>query len=88
MTFQFGEDAYYKIYCEKRLSLPLYQCYRVVAFPLIGFFDKGFYRCEEIGDAYMIVYDTPRGTLITKTHFDMFFRKPSKLRLLLYKLWG
>ena len=36
----------------------------------------------------MIVYDTPRGTLITRTHFDMFFRKPSKLRLLLYKLWG
>jgi hypothetical protein len=85
MTIDFSENVKYLRYCEKRLELPLYYCYRLIAFPYTSMFDKGMYRCEVYDDEHMIVFNDFTGTIVHKSYFNIFFKKPSKLRLFLHK---
>jgi hypothetical protein len=80
MKLELSDNSYYLLYCQKRLSLPLYYCDSRRTHR----FDKGYYRCEDMG-SYVRVYDTARGTDISKFLFGMAFEKPSKLRLFFYK---
>ena len=93
MKIELGPQALYERYQKIRENLPLFYCkepfqYNTVegGVNLLVTVDKGcFYRCEDIGDGWMKVYDTYIGVSILKTSFDRFFEKPSKLRLFLHK---
>ena len=85
MTIDFSDNLAYVLYCEKRLTLPLYYCYRTLAWPYFSPFTKGMYRCEFIDDSSIKVYDTAKGTTITIVEFNLFFKRPSKLKLFLYE---
>jgi hypothetical protein len=86
MKIEFSDNLLYEIYCKKRETLPLYYCSGVgVRQRYICFFDKGMYRCEEVDKYHMKVYVDHKGTVVSKFLFNLFFKKPSKLRLFLYK---
>lgn len=92
MKIELGSEALYERYKEKRENLPLYYCYNSYSCPyfadgryLLKRIEKGFYRCEDVNDVMMKVYDTYAGTLIRKDFFNERFKKPSKLKLFLYK---
>ena len=85
MKIEFSDNLLYEIYCKKRETLPLYYCSGVgVRQRYICFFDKGMYRCEEVDKYHMKVYVDHKGTVVSKFLFNLFFKKPSKLRLFLY----
>lgn len=86
MKIEFSDNLLYEIYCKKRETLPLYYCSGVgLRQRYICFFDKGMYRCEEVDKYHMKVYVDHKGTVVSKFLFNLFFKKPSKLRLFLYK---
>lgn len=86
MKIEFSDNLLYEIYCKKRETLPLYYCSGVgVRQRYICFFDKGMYRCEEVDKYHIKVYVDHKGTVVSKFLFNLFFKKPSKLRLFLYK---
>ena len=85
MTIDFSDNLHYVLYSQKRLSLPLYYCYRKLAWPYFSMFEKGMYRCEFLDEYNVKVYNTARGVVISIFEFNLFFKKPSKLRLFFYK---
>jgi hypothetical protein len=84
MTIEFSDDIYNREYLRKRLILPLYYCFKP-----FDWFDEGMYICEEINDELVRVFFSVKGKIISKELFNKHFKKPSKLRLFLYKhcLW-
>ena len=97
MTIELGNNALYQRYQEIRENLPLFYCKKPFQYgcieggvPLTKTVDKGFYRCENIGSGIMKVYDTYLGVKVFVDTFDHHFKKPSKLRLFLYKhfIWA
>ena len=79
MTIDFSENTWYEIYCKKRESLPLYYYHGMQVI-----FEKGMYRCEEEDEYNVRVYNTPKGTVISKFLFNSYFKKPSKIQLFIY----
>ena len=84
MTIEFTDEIYNKRYLEKRQILPLYYCFKP-----FDWFDEGMYICEEINDESIRVFLSVKGEIISRELFNKYFKKPSKLRLFLYKhcLW-
>lgn len=84
MTIEFSDDIYNREYLRKRLILPLYYCFKP-----FDWFDEGMYICEEINDESIRVFSSVKGEIISRELFNKHFKKPSKLRLFLYKhyLW-
>jgi hypothetical protein len=84
MTFEFTDNIYHSEYLRKRRILPLYYCHKP-----FGWFGKGMYICEKINDESIRVFLSSKGEIISKELFNKHFKKPSKLRLFLYKhrLW-
>ena len=92
MKIELGCQALYQRYQEKRENLPLYYCHRRFQYNYIegGVYMlktiyEGFYRCEDIGSGLIKVYDTYVGVNMSKNTFNECFKKPSKLKLFLYK---
>ena len=79
MTIEFSDNTYYEIYCNKRETLPLYYSW----YPYSSF-GKGMYRCEEVDEYHVKVYDTPKGKIISKFEFKAYFKKPNKIQLFIY----
>ena len=97
MKIEFGDNVLYQRYQEIREKLPLFYCFRPFNYDYLEggvylrkIIDKCFYRCEDIGGGRMKVYNTYVGLSMLKNTFDMCFKKPSKLRLFLYKhcIWA
>ena len=80
MKLELSDNTLYLIYLKKRETLPLYYCFSSYAR-----FDKGYYKCEMLDDGFVKVYNTVRGTRISKFYFKMCFKKPSKFRMFLHK---
>lgn len=80
MKLEISSNSYYLRYLEIREKLPLYYCHT----PTFHF-PKGFYRCYEGDDGNVTIYYTARGIKVGRHYFDLHFKKPSKLRLFLYK---
>lgn len=96
MKIELGFQALYERYKEKRENLPLYYCHRCFHYDcieggvdMLKTIDKGFYRCEDMGNGRIKVYDTYVGVSMLKNTFNYCFKKPNRLRLFLYKhhLW-
>lgn len=98
MTIELGYQALYEGYKAIQGSLPLCYCYSPFRYPCfeggVSFtkiIEKGFYRYKEDGNFY-IVFDTYLGVRVWKNAFDVYFKKPSKLKLFLHKyfpfLWA
>lgn len=92
MKVELGSNGLYQRYSEIREALPLFYCKEPFQYNYVegGVYlsktvERGFYKCEETSDGYMRVYDTYIGILISKGTFNYCFKKPSKLRLFLYK---
>lgn len=86
MTVEIPENAYYIRYCEERLNLPLYYCFKHSYH-----FDKGYYRCKEEctnGERFMRVFNDVKGTPLSIRYFNEHFKRPNKLKLFLHRhLW-
>ena len=84
MTIEFSDDIYNREYLRKRLILPLYYCFKP-----FDWLDEGMCICEEINDESIRVFSSVKGEVISRELFNKHFKKPSKLRLFLYKhcLW-
>ena len=80
MTIEFTDDIYNEQYLKKRQVLSLYYCFKA-----FDWYDKGMYICEEINDELVRVFFSVKGKIISKEFFNKHFKKPSKLRLFLYK---
>lgn len=92
MTLELGTNAFYQRYSEIREQLPLYYCHRTFQYNYLEggvnrfkTIEKGFYRCEKTNNGEIRVYDTYIGIILSKNFFEHYFKKPSKLRLFLYK---
>ena len=92
MKLEFGNNFLYQRYQEKREKLPLFYCFNPFNYDYLEggvhlrkTIDKGFYRCEDMGGARMKIYDTYIGIEMWEGTFAAHFKKPSKLRLFLYK---
>ena len=80
MKLELSDNLYYLIYIEKCHALPLYYCFSSYAR-----FDKGYYRCEMLNDGFVKIYDTAKGTRVSKFYFNACFKRPSKFRMFLHK---
>lgn len=96
MKLELGNNALYQRYQEIRENLPLFYCYEPFQYGYLEggvhlrkTIDKGFYKCEDVGNGRMKVYDTYVGVLMDTNTFIEHFNAPSKLRLFLHKhhLW-
>lgn len=91
MKIELGCQALYEKYKAIQGSLPLCYCYspfRYLCFEdgvrFTNIIEKGFYKYDE-DDNFYIVFDTYLGARVRKDAFDVYFKKPSKLKLFLYK---
>ena len=80
MKLELSDNTLYLLYLKKRETLPLYYCHLDASR-----FDKGYYRCEMLDNGFVKVYDTVKGTRISKFYFKLCFKKPSKLSLFLHE---
>lgn len=92
MKIELGSNGLYQRYSEIRGTLPLFYCKEPFRYDcveggvrLVKTVDKGFYRCEDIGDGHMKVYDTYFGISMLKITFNRCFEKCNGLKTFLYR---
>jgi hypothetical protein len=83
MKLEIDNNAYYLQYLDKRNTMSSYiSLVDTYVYPMLV--RGGVYKCEDFGSLYVKVYDTVKGSLVTREYFKKHFRKYSKLRKFFY----